>query len=246
MELGRHAPALLVLEAALAAQGRGTRVAASDHGSPVSLGFSRARVNLASLLPRPVPSTRWERAISPSCIQVFKRLHLDTGSFCTLLFCKVIITLYEPAQAFLSGNVLLAFFFFYHLLHIYLGLVTLKAYILTWLFTKDTEAEIASYEFVTQNQTWTESKREKGFSYKALILSIAVIKSIKSVNLNVREADLLLAFLPFLSFGTIRAHIITILPGSNGQLAGRSFLPYCFPHLLSLWLLPHEISVMDS
>lgn len=48
--------------------------------------------------------------ISPSLIQIFKQLHLDISSFCTFLFCKVIITLYELAQAFISGNILLAVF----------------------------------------------------------------------------------------------------------------------------------------
>lgn len=142
MDLGRYGPALLVLEAALTTQGSGTRVAASDHGSPVSFGFSYAHVNLASLLPWPVLSMWWERAISPSCIQVFKQLHLDICSFCTFLFCKVIITLYEPAQVFISGNMLLAGFLS---LPCTLGFNDLKGlYFNMASFTEETEIEVAS------------------------------------------------------------------------------------------------------
>lgn len=48
--------------------------------------------------------------------------------------------LYVSVQAFISGNVLVAVY----LLHIHLGLMTLQAYIITWLFVKGTEAEVAS------------------------------------------------------------------------------------------------------
>ena len=51
MDLGHYAPALLVLEAALTTRGSGTRAAVSDHGTAVSVGFSCAHVDLASLLP---------------------------------------------------------------------------------------------------------------------------------------------------------------------------------------------------
>lgn len=63
-DLGRYALALLILEAALTTAGRGTRAAASDCGSLVSLDFSCARGTLASPLPWPVLSMRWKRPIS--------------------------------------------------------------------------------------------------------------------------------------------------------------------------------------
>lgn len=109
-DLGCYAPALLVLEAALVTQRRGTGAAAPDCSLLVSLGFSCAHVDLASLLPWPVLSMWWERDISPSCIRVFKQLHLDICSFCTFPLCKAVIPLHEPAQACISGNVLLAGF----------------------------------------------------------------------------------------------------------------------------------------
>lgn len=230
-DLGRYALVLLILEAALTTAGRGTRVAASHCGLFVSLDFSCAHETLASPFPWPVLFMRWKRPISHLVYKVLNNYIWTTFPFAPYFSAKS-----EQDYTYLYRLLFLAMCLLLFISStLALGLMVLWAYIITWIFVNRTESESSKFMSLWL-RTRLELRREKKFSYKDLILSIAVIQSVKDSKGKGQESWFHACFLSFLCLGTGCAHIITSAPGKNSQLACRSFLHPSFPCCPLVWL----------
>lgn len=232
-DLGRYAPVLLILEEALTTAGRGTRVAASHCGLLVSLDFSCAHVALASPLPWPVLSMRWKRPISHLVYKVLNNYIWTPFPFAPYFSAKSEQDYMYLYRLLFLAMCLLLFMSSTHL-WAYWPYRPILEHVSLWTGLR---LKLQVYEFMTQNQTWTEKRREKRFSNKDLILSIAIIQSVKDSKGKGQESWSHACF-PTLSllWDRLCSYIITSIPGNNSQLACRTFLHPSFPCCLLLWM----------